>query len=319
MSVGCILLAGDLVHIRGILSGSPNPKTMRSKLVALATLAVALSFVSQSVHAQSFIGLRPDPGNSSITQLIDLALAPVFTVSDRAGTGIAALSGLDRQPSGTLFASSGFRDGGNIYTINETTGAATLVGASGFPAVSALAFDQSGNLFGSASTDPALFPDTLISINTATGVGTTIGTYNAFGISGIDGLAFHPTTGILYGMSVFDADGTDPLFSIDPSTGEATFLGRVTEAGTGNAAPESIAGLTFDHNGNLYGSTGSRDGSILSIDIDNLTFTILGDGTPNGGSVSDLVAVTPVPEPVSMWLTVGLLSGLVYWRRNKVA
>ncbi len=122
----------------------------------------------------------------------------------------------------------------------------------------------------------------------------------------------------MYGLSVFDADGTDPLFTIDPSTGEATFVGRITEAGTGDTAPQGIAGLTFDANGNLFGSTGSRDGSILSIDINTLTFTILGDGSPNGGSVSDLVAYTPVPEPMSVWLTVGLLSGLVFIRRKKI-
>ena len=279
-------------------------------------IAVALGVIHSALftggaQAQTLFALRPG-GNSSLLH-VD-ANGGGFNVTTVGSTGIQSLSGLDRQPStGTIFGSTGFNDTGKIYTLNPTTGAGTLVGSSGFEAVSSLAFDLNGTLFGSGSIDPNSVTDRLITINPTTGAGTLVGLYNVPGISGIDGLAVHPANGTLYGVSVAN-DGTDPLFSINKSTGQATSVGILTEAGSGNASPQPIVGLTFDSLGNLYGSTGFGDGQIMSIDINNLTFTILGDAA--NGSVSDLLAITPVPEPATTWVALGLLSASVVLRRR---
>ncbi|MBT5708392.1 DUF4394 domain-containing protein [bacterium] len=284
------------------------------RLVAICT--IQLFVLSESVRAQSFIALKP----GSNSKILDVSVVPNFSVSDIANTGVQSLSGIDIQPgTGTLFGSTGFNDTGNIYTIDPTSGASTLVGASGFQAVSGLAFDLNGDLYGTASLFGNTVTERLIKINTTTGVGTTIGTFQAFGIDGIDGIAIHPTTGIMYATSVISSTGADPLFTINKTTGAATLIGTLTEPGTGNAAPGAIVGLAFDSSGNLYGSTGGGDGNILAIDINSLTFTVAGDATTSG-SVSDLVFYNPVavPEPTSVWITMGLLAvGVAVRRRTR--
>jgi hypothetical protein len=284
------------------------------RLVAFCT--VHLFILSESVLAQSFIALKP----GSNTKILDISVVPNFSVSDIGNSGVQSLSGIDVQPgTGTLFGSTGFNDTGRIYKIDPSTGAGTLVGASGFQAVSGLAFDLNGDLFGTASLFGNTVTERLIKIDPMTGVGTSIGTFQAFGISGIDGIAIHPTTGIMYATSVISSTGADPLFTINKTTGAATFIGTLTEPGTGNAAPGAIVGLAFDNNGNLYGTTGGGDGNILAIDINSLTFTVAGDATTSG-SISDLTFYNPVavPEPTSVWITMGLLAaGVAVRRRTK--
>jgi hypothetical protein len=190
-----------------------------------------------------------------------------------------------------------------------------------FPFVPGLAFDLNGDLYGTASLFGNTVTERLIKINPTTGVGTSIGTFQAFGIDGIDGIAIHPTTGIMYATSVISSTGADPLLTINKTTGAATLIGTLTEPGTGNAAPGAIVGLAFDSNGNLYGSTGGGDGNILAININSLTFTVVGDATTSG-SVSDLTFYNPtaVPEPTSVWIAMGLLTvGVAVRRRMKTA
>ena len=288
---------------------------MRNVLRLVAFCTVHILILSESVQAQSIIALRP----GSNSKLLDIGVAPNFSVSEIGNTGVQSLSGIDQQPgTGVLFGSSGFNDTGTIYTIDPATGAGTLVGASGFEAVSGLAFDLNGDLYGSASAFGNTVTDRLIKIDPLTGAGTTVGTFQAFGIDGIDGIAIHPTTGVMYATSVISSTQADPLFSVNKATGAVKFLGTRTEPGTGNAAPGAIVGLSFDSNGVLYGSTGGGDGNILAIDINSLTFSVLGDATTSG-SVSDLVVLKPVvvPEPSSVWIAMGLLATGVAVRRRR--
>ncbi len=95
-------------------------------------------------------------------------------------------------------------------------------------------------LYGATGSGGAL--STLYTINPLTGAGTAIG---PVGYS-ITGLAFDPTTGILYG-GTSRGSGTHGLITINPLTGAGTFVGLY---GTGF---ESMADITFDASGQLYG------------------------------------------------------------------
>jgi hypothetical protein len=258
--------------------------------------------------------------------VLNITTSP-FSVSTIGAAGLGArLSGLDFQPgTSNLFATSGKggTNHGHLFSINVATGEATEIGDTNFGGVSGLAIDSDGTFYASASetTSGNDLPDRLITIDPITGEGTEVGIYGNSGsaeIDGIDALAFDPISGTLYGSGV--EPGYDQLITIDKTTGAATVLGQLTQAGSGGTInlPEALVGLAFDSSGNLFGSVGAGDGQIVSIDIGNLEFTILGDAAT--GSVSDIAfysTTTAIPEPSSFALLGIGLAGIVGWRRRK--
>jgi hypothetical protein len=77
-----------------------------------------------------------------------------------------------------------------LYKVDPVTGDATLKGSTGFNmATTSLTFDHAGNLFGLISN--GVDPDNLIQIDTATGIGTLVG---SLGVSKVYGIAFSPDT-----------------------------------------------------------------------------------------------------------------------------
>lgn len=278
--------------------------------------AIAVAFLTPDVDAVPIVGVGPIGGGGGgsspgSTDLLMIETSP-FSVSSLGIAG-AGLSGLAFQPvTGTLFASGGYSDGGNLYTIDPVTAAATLVGGNVFASVAGLAFDFDGTLFGSAAASFFEFPDILIKIDPNTGATSVVG---SFGIAdgAFDALAVDPTTGVLYALG--GSDPFDELFTVDKLTGAATSLGAVTESGTGVGPPSVIAGLAFDGSGNLFASVGDGDGRILSIELSGSpTYTILGDARL-AGSVSDIAI--RIPEPGTMLLLGAVLSGLVVIRERR--
>ena len=255
----------------------------------------------------SLLAVNPVPGGDS--GLLGIQTSPfsvqtnglVSVQTNGLAGGVRGLSGLDFQRgTGTLFASTGFRDGGRLFTIDTLTGAASLVGTTGFSAVPGLAFDLDGTLYGSAALglpSPEVVSDRLIRIDPDTGVGVEIGFFGTddFGrIGGLDGIAVDPTSGTLYGVSGgFYLGGEGVIFTIDTSTGAATRVGQILNEGISTG--KTVAGLAFDSEGNLFGSLGARDGRLIQIDLTNLTFSFLGDAA-EGSSVSD-IAVVPEDDP----------------------
>src|SRR5687767_5308830 len=124
----------------------------------------------------------------------------------------------------------------NLYRIDKATGAATLVGDTGFDRFNGLAFRDDGALFGYRG-------GALYSLDSTTGAATRVG------LLGIDspegGLAFHPTTGALFGVS---STLTDTLLTIDTSTGVATTVGPLGSGG------RDVSGLAFHPSGVLFGA-----------------------------------------------------------------
>lgn len=130
----------------------------------------------------------------------------------------------------------------SLYTINSTTGATTLVGATGFNGVGSLAFSPLGTLFAIAGNAAGPVHQ-LITINTSTGAGTAIG---ATGITNnITDIAFR-SDGVLFAMT-----GRGDLYTVNTTTGAATLInsaGGVTQGG----------GLAFNSGNTLFLSAGSN-------------------------------------------------------------
>jgi hypothetical protein len=191
------------------------------------------------------------------------------------------LAGLAVDPTtGILYGATGSGDGGRLFTVDPDDGAMTLVGATGFAAVEALAFDAGGQLFGAARVGGAT-ADTLVSIDPATGAGTVIGVFTAPGpqpVPGIKGLAFDLTTGALWAISTFQFNGIGgDLLDIDPLTAAVTIVSTLTDFF------DEISGLTADCQGRLLATENRFDARVFQIDPSVPSARVLGpiaDGNP---------------------------------------
>ncbi len=183
------------------------------------------------------------------------------------------------------YASTGASDGGNLYTVDDFTGATTLLGPSGRDGVPGLAINSFGEIWGTERITGSLYridgvsgqaffqtatdigfldgiafdandvlygigfdpPNfQLRTIDLATGVTTPIGPTGDVYV----GLAFHPGTGVLYAsVGGFQPVNPDGIATINTTTGAATILGTT---GLDGATPD----LCFDQFGNLFASKG---------------------------------------------------------------
>jgi hypothetical protein len=121
---------------------------------------------------------------------------------------------------------NGFGGADQLYAINATTGAASLIGAIGGENVYALGFSQTGVLFGESDATSEL-----LSINTATGAGTDIG---PTGLSGNYDLACRPGDDVLFGLG----SGAFDLVTYSTGIGATTVVGLYGQ-------DVNLAGLAF--------------------------------------------------------------------------
>ena len=116
---------------------------------------------------------------------------------------------------GTLYASTG----SDLYTIDPSTGEATLVGSFNFGGLMiAIAVDDEGVMYGHDIVNDAIY-----TINKDTGVATQLGS------TGVDanfaqGMDFDPVTGELY-MAWYQGGGAGGLRIVDRATGNTTLVG----------------------------------------------------------------------------------------------
>jgi len=113
-----------------------------------------------------------------------------------------------------------------LYEIDPTTGATSFIGRILFQDVFALAFDQTGQLFGIADAT-----DELITISTATGNGALVGSVDV-------GFAFDIASRPEDNVMFLSDSGTTSLYRIDTATGATTLVGPY-------GAAANIAGLAF--------------------------------------------------------------------------
>jgi hypothetical protein len=153
---------------------------------------------------------------------------------------VLASTGIQYEPTDGMLYAVTYRGACNLFKIDPTTAASSLVGATGVNNCTGIdrqpgtgtffvVYDISGG-------------SELATVNKATGVRTDIAPVTDDGDTiRIAGLAFAPN-GTLYGGEY----NTDDLYSIDPATGVTTFVGTM------DLNHRDPMGMSFDCSGTLY-------------------------------------------------------------------
>lgn len=112
-------------------------------------------------------------------------------------------------------------------------------------------------------------PGELYTLNPATGAMVThVGSLNdSFGVNyPITGLAFNPVTGVLYGSTGNAGSVDGMLVTINPATALVTPIGFFNAGPTNSSGtPTTMADLSFDSAGNLYGVASIGGPQLFSI------------------------------------------------------
>lgn len=183
------------------------------------------------------------------------------------GTGFCEI---EPEP-GAMFATDG--GGGKLYRVDQTTGAASLIGSTGTAAQS-LAVDPATSVAYAGSGGGA---DDLYTVDTVTASLHLVGNggLGGWSIEGLDfdaGGTLHASVNTIGSGSL----GGDSLATFDKTTGAGTLVGSfgVTD----------IAGVAFDVSGSLYGSSGGGSPTLYTIDVATGAATPVGPIVDGGGS-----------------------------------
>ena len=160
---------------------------------------------------------------------------------------------------GTAFSREPFSNNlSDLYRINETNGAATFIGNTGFRLVGGIDFDSSGVLYGvgeelSGGGPPFSGDLKLITIDRLTGVGTAIGNLGV--TKTFQDISFRNSDGQLF------AYASGELYTINKSTGAAGLVGLTGEAEIGGGLAftlgDTLLKTGFDHVYTLNQTTGA--------------------------------------------------------------
>jgi hypothetical protein len=150
--------------------------------------------------------------------------------------------------------------------MNQSTGAASVIGATGFDDIGDLTSDTRS---GSAKIwGVRIDSKDLLSIDPATGAASVAATLNS--PDKMVSIAFDPVTGKLYGnTSIAFGAPFDALYQIDPATGNSTFIGRILF--------NNVFALGFDQSGKLFG-----------VADDTNQFISISTATGNGAAIATL-------------------------------
>ena len=170
-----------------------------------------------------------------------IALGVCVAMLGMAGTAQAVLYTVSGSGGGTFGGAPA--PPASLYTLDPTTGAATLIGATGTSHVTGLAVHPTtGVLYGVRSDISGSGDTQLLTINKMTGAATVLGTTG----HQIPDITFR-SDGTLFGWSETPSDalGNDDLLTIDLISGAAT---KVGDSGVGTSA----TGLGFDSSDVLW-------------------------------------------------------------------
>ncbi len=254
---------------------------------------------------------------------------------------IVALLGLSPAQASELYSVE-YAGATPLYLMNQATGAASVIGATGFDNVGDLTSDTRTGSY--RVWGMKIDTNELLSINPTTGAASIATSLNS--PNDMVSIAFDVVSGKLYGnTSVSFGAPADALYQIDPTTGNCTFIG--------NLLFSDVYALGFDQTGSLFGvsdatdqlisiSTATGNGALVAnlrlssiFDIasrpedntmflvDSGTFHVMTLNTSNG-TVADVgayglnspnlvgLAFSPVPEPGTLALALIGLAGLVF-------
>jgi len=278
--------------------------------VAGTTVVLAISSMSFGVTIFAMDNLGTNNAGTVGDRFVSFDSAnPVGTITTLGQSGVAGLgfTGLDfAGVGGLLYLVTGFGTGftgSSLYTINTSTGAATLVGATGLASTNGIADlawnPATGTMMAISNAGGGVAQ--LHSINLGTGAATTVGTITGLPAGNlVIGLSAN-AAGVLHVQEI----ATDQMFTLSGLAATAT-------SSTIGANTNFSQGMTMDWsgNGNWYlAAIGNTPAFFSDVRLMNNatggTTTVLGtfpNSGPGGLPQYELgdIAINPVPEPATI-------------------
>jgi len=184
---------------------------------------------------------------------------------------------------------------GQFYLINTSTGAASLIGATGFNRLNAAAMNIAGEVYVSRTGTGAGDTHKLIKVNPATGVGTLVTDWGT--TNDMRGLAFGEGD-VLYGIK--EDPVSDQLVKIQLPGGFVTIIGP-----TGRL---DLQGLTAAPGGAMY-AVGAPLGQLFSINRNTGAATLIGGALGDDSQAIEYASGNTAWAGRANLLSVNLLTG----------
>ena len=178
----------------------------------------------------------------------------IFAFVAAAAIAVLASPASSGPGTGTLFGTDA--NGGNLITIDQSTGAGTVVGPMSAGVVPALAVDPTTGVMyaGQGAGSPNLY-----TVDPITGAATLVGD-TGLGVAAIGDLDFTSDGTLFASVNIVGDGGTgsDHLATIDKSTAAATVIGPFGTCGPDSCSIDGMEGIAFDSSGELWGSLSTR-------------------------------------------------------------
>ena len=255
----------------------------------LIGLSLGLLFATFAAHAGTFYGTDAATGQLVTISPGTAATAAIGPVSGKTLIGAAYNPNTD-----VLYV----RDFDNLYTANQSTGALTLVGASG-TFITALTFNAGFTALYSMNQGNGGF----YRVNPATGAATFIG---ASGMTTPLGLSTN-SAGVVYAGTIGGG-----IYTVNLATGAAALVWADVTDGDG------LTEIAFDGSNQLYGITLNND-NLIKINLATGGSSIVGHvpyRDVRGLAFVDAAPAVPEPETYALMLAGLAVVGTVARRRR---